>query len=294
MRVVCLLFSKPSPISEIAEACYRWTPQVALRSEEAIFLEIEKCHRLYSEHALTLRLQALLKRFNAKARITIADDVFMSLAQARYPRSEKELLPLEALCDVASPFKRDQDIEKKVLTMIEELRRLGLKTLGEFIKLSPKELSSRFHYQSLELHRRLYNGSFDESLSLWPRFIPPERICESVSLEYAEKCQSLEPLLFVIKKIVNRAMARLTARGERLSKASLHFELEKLSTVKCTRRSWVFDLPLSQGAVTGLLPLIRERLSFELERESLMSSVERLQFDVLETVPGQYFQRHFF
>jgi protein ImuB len=294
MRVVCLLFSNPSPISEIAEACYRWTPQVALRSEEAIFLEIERCHRLYSEHTLMLRLHALLKRFNTKARIAIADDVFMSLAQARCPRHENSELPLEALLDVASPFKKDPEIDKKVLSMIEELKRLGLKNLGDFIKLTPKDLSSRFHYQSLELHRRLIHGSFDESLSLWPRFVPPEKIRESVNLEYAENCQTLEPLMFVIKKAVGRAMARLAARGERLSKASLHFELEKFSTVKNSKRSWIFDLPLSQGAVTGLLPLIQERLNFELGKEPLVSSVERLHFDVLETVPGQYFQRHFF
>jgi len=294
MRVVCMLFCNPSPISEIAEACYRWTPQVALSGEEAIFLEIEKCHRLYDERTLVLRLRGLLKRFGAQARIAVADDVFMSLAQAKYPRKENAFLPLEALLDVANPFKKNDVTTKNVLAMIEELKRLGLKTLGDFTELPVKELSSRFQYQGLELHRRLINGQFDESLSLWPRFIPPDKIRESVNLEYEENCQTLEPLIFVIKKIVGRAMARLAARGERLSRATLSFKLEKFSTVKNFKRLWVFDLPLSQGTVTGLLPLIHERLNFDLGREPLPSSVIEMNFEVLETVPGQYFQRHFF
>ena len=39
-RVVCLLVRTQAPIFELAEACYRFSPQIAVRDHEAIFLEV--------------------------------------------------------------------------------------------------------------------------------------------------------------------------------------------------------------------------------------------------------------
>ena len=66
-RYLCLLFSPPlSDISPLAEACYRFTPKIALRGNEAIFLEIGGSLRLFhSEQALLRRVHALCRRLLA-------------------------------------------------------------------------------------------------------------------------------------------------------------------------------------------------------------------------------------
>jgi protein ImuB len=294
MRVICVLFQNQKYISEFAEACYRITPQVAVGERGGVFLEIEKCYRLYSEKIILLKIKALLKRFGVKARVAVADDVFMSLVSARFGESDKTLLPLEAFYDVANPFKVEEEVQIKISHIIEKLKSLGLKTLDDYLKLPIKQITSRFQKQGLELYSRLLHGEREESLALWPRFVPLETTYEVAHLDYQDNCQSLEPLLFIIKATTSRAMARLVGKGERASKISLRFDLEKFSTVNQASREWIFNFPLSQGSVHGVLPLIRERLDYDLNQKPLESSVTRLEIKVLESVPGQYFQRHFF
>ena len=297
-RIACILVKGTAPLMELAEACYRFSPQIAVREAEpareaggkqtaAIFLEIGKCSSLYSENTLFLRLAVLVQRFGVVAQIGIAEDVPTALALARFGLKQKDKLPLEALSDYASPFKYDDGVHKKILGMIVTMRMLGLERLDDFSRLATRQLASRFGSDGVELSQRI-----QQKIPLaWPRFVPAEKIIEKVELhELSEfqSCTDLEPLLFILKTAADRTMARLRGRGQRASTLQLTLEMEK------GNREWKLELPVPQGSTSGLLPILRDRLGFDLGRKPLEHSIVRVSLSVLETVPSQRTQRDLF
>ena len=95
-RVACLLITKPVvSIEAFAEACFRFSPQVALRGEEAVFVEIGGSSHLFSEQTMPLRLTALCQRFDVQAKVAIADDAPTALAMARFRQADAKKLPLD-------------------------------------------------------------------------------------------------------------------------------------------------------------------------------------------------------
>ena len=93
LRVACLYFEQNSSgdsrseILRMAEACLRWTPQIAV-SDVAIFLEIGRCRGLYQEGALALKLRALAKRFGCEIKLAFAEDAPRALALARFAKGQ--------------------------------------------------------------------------------------------------------------------------------------------------------------------------------------------------------------
>jgi protein ImuB len=296
-----------SEILRVAEACLRWTPQIAV-SDEAVFLEIGRCRGIYSEETLALRLRALAKRFGCSFKISFAGDAPRALALARLGQTssldvilpspsgvildERMDLPVESLLDYVNPFGLDPEEIRHVREMSVTLRKLGIETLSEFLALPAKMLPSRFGKLGLLLHQRVR-----EAASIpWPRFMPPERVIEKAQFEAEQFFQDLEPLIFALKPVMDRAMARLRGRGERVTSLRIRLRLERYSSLSQEEasRSWNFSLALPQGSSLGLIPVLRERLGFDLARNPLPSPVTDLELEVLETAPGVGSQRDFF
>src|SRR5688572_28963345 len=107
-RILCVLLQGvdlDSAVRRFAEACFRFTPQIAIREGEAVFLEIGKCLSLFSEEGLAARVQVLAKRFGMSVSIGFAGSPGEALALARFPEAqEAHRLPLEAMQDCLSPF----------------------------------------------------------------------------------------------------------------------------------------------------------------------------------------------
>ncbi|MEO5968507.1 MAG: hypothetical protein ABIQ95_01160 [Bdellovibrionia bacterium] len=298
-RVVCILLSRmPAEgfdIQVFAEACHRFTPKIAIRAQEGVFLDITGCQRLCLESNLSLRVQSLARRFSLEVQIGFAEDAPTALAMARYRHFigynlNKYHLPLEALLDYANPFApflRDADLTKKVLKIIETNKKLGLKNVGDFLSLPVFSLASRFGREGVEIRARI-GGKLEAP---WPAFQIPERLIEK---EDVEETVGLEPLLFVLKKLVDRAMARLRGLGKRASVVQIEFKLEPWSILKKTNRTWQISFPLSQGSSMGVMPIFQERLNFDLARDPLQAPVQKIEFHILETVPGRSAQRDFF
>lgn len=280
-RVVCIL-PRTERIQELAEACFRFSPRIALREQEAVFLDVD-------EHpSLLKRIYALCLRFEAKPVIAISKDAPTAYAIAKFGIQDASRLPVEALIAYASPFYADEDIARQVRRMGETLQKLGITTLLDFSRLPPRTLASRFGSEGLELSRAIQSGY----LLPWPRFQAPERIFEKIELcdsETLSPCADLESLLFVLKTAMDRAMARLRARNQRAAAIDLEFELDDQTT-----RSWKLALPLPQGSAGALLPILRDRLSFDLQLQPLTSPVTIVRFGVPETAPGHGAQRDFF
>jgi protein ImuB len=287
----------------LAEACFRFSPQLAVReiregdSDYSVFIEIGGCQRLYSEELLKLKLSMLAKRFGWLSRVTFGESAGEAFALARNPGFPYfEDLPLEALVDFMTPFGLDPDgdyLEKKISQLVETLKILGLKNVREFASLPPRTLSSRFGKEAVEL-----SGCIRDQFEMpWPGFHPSSKVIEKAPVENSE---SLEALSFVLKMLVDRAVARLHGRCERASVVQLDFELVRWGRrpegrdAKVFLRSFKLELPIPQGSTRGLLPILQEYLSARLQREPLVAPVDSIQLQILETVPSRGSQRDFF
>lgn len=306
-RVACLYFplfshakgkcSQRERLPQLAEACYRFTPDIALRKTpmgfEAVFLEISKCLGLYQESTLLHRLVRLSERLDLYPRIAIADDAPTALAMAVFKREQARKIPIEALQLYAQPFEADPVLKQKTEKTLQVLKRLGIEDLIGFSSLPPRTLASRFGREGAQLADRIRRSYTDP----WPKFKLPTRLFQKVDLDESEglqPCTNLDSLLFLMKRPVDQVMARMRGRGKRASVIEVTFEQEAYSLLLETKRSWRFEMPVPQGTVLGLLPILRDRLSFELQRKPLQAPVVSLSFEVSEMAPGHGAQRNFF
>lgn len=290
MRIACLWFEKPAPTSELAELFLRFSPQICLRQDRAIFVEIGRCRHLYSEDSFSLRALSLLRRYHQTARLHVGNDVTDSLALALYQKEDVDQLPLEALVEFADPFKRDEILRKEVHQLIFSFQDLGVRKLGAFKTVPVGELVSRFGVLGRFVHQRAHLKSFID----WPLWKPAEVIVEKKEFPYFEFYGELDPLLFEMKTQLDRIFARLFARRLRATKLELQVRCEKISTHPDFLRVLVFDFFAPQGSSQGTLRILKERLAREFERRPVRSPIEELQIKVLKAAPFEGGQKNIF
>jgi protein ImuB len=279
-QVACLFFKAGTPLDPLAEACFRFSSKIALRRDEAVFVETGRSRWLYTQPSLDAKLRALSRRFGLAARLSFAGNAATALAIARFNESRPACLPLEALVDYASPFERNPELSKSVMAMVAKLRSLGLASLGDFTGLPALQVGSRFPPEAAGLWQSLRQGAPE----LWPPFKPAELIEERSSLlgpEQGQGCVNLEGLLFGLKPALERLMARLRGRDLRLSTFELGLDLDRK-----IQRVLRFKLPLPQSGPLELLRLVHERLGAEFQRRSLPAPVIAVHIKVIETAPG--------
>ena len=128
----------------------------------------------------------------------------------------------------------------------QTLRRFGLHTLGEVARLPPGPLAARLGPEGAVLWR-LSRGEDGPALAPRP---PPSRFEEGEELEW--DAQSIEPLLFVWKALLDRLAQRLRARGLMARELSLQLRLADASWDERT-----LDLAAPTREVGPLLQLLR-------------------------------------
>jgi protein ImuB len=271
-----------------AEACQRFSPKIAIRQDEAIFIDLSEPDFARAR----LKILALANRFGFEARVAFAGYASMAFVRAR--GWDAAQLPIQALVDYACPFEISEEKEAAMATLIRKLSLLGVRSVTDFLKLPPGSLLSRFGKDALEIAERL-RGAAEP---VWPMFRAPERVGERMPLEDGGipiSYDVLESLLFVLKGGVDRAMARLRGRGERAAQISVEFEFDERDTGSGKhRRKLRLSLPVAQGSAAGLLPILRDRLAFEIQMRPFPAAVTALSVEVLETVPGRASQKDFF
>jgi hypothetical protein len=191
MRVACIYFNDPPQLQDFAESCLRFSPQICIRQNEAVFIEIGRCKSLFSEEQFFERVYALTKAFNLQANVTIRDCVIQALVSAKYGTDDYSKIPISALPLFSDPYgftKPDQEIEK----MEEILKKVGIKVISEFSALSEAQLSTRFGKMGVFWKRQVD----DPSNLPWPKWKPRESIIETLTLSHDDSCGSIEPLLF--------------------------------------------------------------------------------------------------
>lgn len=285
MKVIAVILPNENcddVLPRLAEACLRLSPQVAV-GDRCLFIEVGKSLRIYSDQTLLLRLQALLKRFSLTGRIGIGDDIPTARARAFF---QNQRLPIEALQIYATPFRMSDSLAKPILN----LKRLGLQFLDEFSSLPMASLASRFGKDGV--YARHYLDHVREIA--WPYFQPKEQISESETLNENAIIREFEPLLFLLKKNVDRALLRLFSQGQQALAVRVRIHLDKYSTVQEPLREWNFEFAFPQGSVIGVLPILRERIERDLQKKPFESPVERIEFEILNGVFSQGRQKDFF
>lgn len=293
MKVACILLFEqipPSSLFELSESCLRFSPQIAVREPNVVLIEIGKCSSLYSEKSFIARVQVLLRRFGFNGKVAISMDIPSSLAMARYSVSSVDQLPVEALDDFGDPFGTDPVGRKSILKMIESLKRLGIQTVFQFKVIPSSSIPSRFGGMGLYCRQRLE----DASRIPWPYWKPPEVFTERMELLSSEYCSDIEPLLFKSKEMLDRLFSRLRGRVLRAERICFSIELEKYSTVQKPIREWKFEFITPQGSTSGFLPILRERLNWDLGQIPIESYVTAMSCHILSTTLGQSAQRNLF
>lgn len=162
--------------------------------------------------------------------------------------------------------------------IVERLDLWGLKTVGDFMKLPRQALTERLGLGAGRCHDLLH-GKTSRLLRLHR---PPESFVQS--FECDDSITSLEPLVFVLKRMLHTLAGRLGSRHLAARTLDLRLQMEKGSEV--ARR---ITLPEPQCGVEGML----SPLQTFLESLRLEAAVSVLHLDA-ETTFGTAAQREWF
>jgi hypothetical protein len=261
MKVVCLYFQEAQDTHSIAEVFYRATPQIMLRGDRAIFLEIGKCRNLYSEDSFMKRTKITLEKLNLKASIGVAHDIPTALSFAVYGQQEVLQLPIEALKFYADPLGDQDEIVKNVSKMILVLKDLGLRSLKDFSRLSRSELSARF--SSLGLMCSLRIQGLNEIL--WKPFVLSEVLFETCEFDLESPVDNLEPIFFRLKPMIEKLSLRLRSKGRRLKKFEIVLQQEH--ALRPQERLRIFEVLLQ-------LPYVSHKIIFQIAKEKIEAMVQ--------------------
>ncbi len=162
--------------------------------------------------------------------------------------------------------------------LMARLELWGLKTLGEFMKLPRQALTERLGPEAGRCHDLLHG----KSCRLLRLYRPPESFAQSFDCD--DSITSLDPLVFVLKRMLHTLAGRLASRHLAARTLDLQLQLETGGAI--ARR---ITLPEPQTAVEGML----SPLQTFLEALKLDAAVSVLHLDA-ETTFATAAQREWF
>lgn len=244
---------------------------------DTVWLDVTGCSKLIGgDDVLTDELEERVGELGHRARVAIADGPRIAQAIARWTppartKTSGELaLPpgqsgafLQRLSTAALPLAPD---------MITWLGKLGILRIEDLAELDRARLSHRLGPAARDL-LELIAGR--DSVPLCG-YQPARRIVEATMFEH--EIHSTEPLMFVLRGLASRAVARLTARGEACSRAKIQLGFDR-SVIALRNRSRAEPLSSTDELTLDLpVPLSRESelisaLSVKLERSELEAPV---------------------
>lgn len=251
---------------------------MSLVSPHDLYLEIDSTQKTFGGEArLLMQADKLADAFlGAERRCVLTDrpewaqafladeDTLLAPGQ-----SAQALAPLsvERLLAIGDPFTlEDERRDREKLVML--MRKVGLRTIGDFLALPASAVHKRFGKLG-EILREWTAGH--RSLCL-PLFAPVDTIQEIVD---ADDLHSLDSLLFRLRQILVRIEARLHGRGRAAKRILLTFNFESHDPIQK-------PLELMEGTqdATAILRVLREFLNgFHWE-----SPLVRLELAVTDTV----------
>ncbi len=289
-KVACIWFYEPAPTQTLAELFLRFSPQICILNDKAIFIEIGKSKNLFNEEEFLIETNKLLLLAGRKAKVTFGFDITDSLVLAKYNHSSIDAAPLTALLDLADPFQSDQHLKKNILKMINTFQDLGITTVSQFKRLPVGDLIARFGIVGRFVYQRIHLSDFTN----WPLWKPEEIIEETKEFSYFEFYGELDPIIFELKSQLDLVFERLRSRNTRVMKLRVQVRCERNSNHPNFLRTFDFDFFAPQSLVKGTLKILRERLAREFEKCPVRSPIEAIKTTVQKTTPFNNGQKNIF
>ena len=259
-RIACIALLAGEAVREelthLAEVALAFGPTVSFDTAKGVvWIEIGGCAHLHGgEEALSLSLDARVKKLGHACRVAVADGPRIAAAVARFTRGDEPIvvppgqgaaamrvLPVEALA-----------LEPDVTAW---LRDLGLSTCGDLQKLPRPSLGTRLGARAHDV-MQLLDGQDPAPLAAWR---PPEVPMERVELEWG--ATSVEALAFVLKTLCDRLAAKLEGRAMSASRLELVLKLDRALCGDRARELTVpVVLPTPLARAADLLAVLRTRL----------------------------------
>ncbi len=239
----------------LADVGYAFAPRVEAEGER-LFLEVGELSVMYpaGEQAVAQAIAAQAARLGLVVRVGIAAS--KAVARVAAQAAEVAVVP-EGLAETRrflAPLSVDKAIAAgtpaAVAADVEDgratLGRWGIRTLGAAAALPAAEVALRLGRFGVWLHR-LAGGLAEE---LFVPQLPPDALEEGTELDYP--LYEIEPVAFVLRGLIDRALARLACRGLACASLSLRLKLDP-------RGFDVRDVPLAAPTreTATLLQLVR-------------------------------------
>ena len=222
----------------LLDVAHAFTPRVEDTASDTLLLDLAGLERLYGAPATMAR--SLASRVNAvalEANIALAANPEAALHAARgfsgttvLPAGEEAhrlgVLPLQVLLDAfdislknSSPSDRER--QKLCEQMLDTLERWGVRDFRALALLPEHALASRLGEAGTRL-QRLARGTSMRTLALCE---PATNFEEAMELE--SPVETLEPLSFVLNRLLEQLCARLEARALAVQELRLRLRLER-------------------------------------------------------------------
>ncbi|MPY77016.1 MAG: DNA polymerase Y family protein [Actinophytocola sp.] len=193
------------------------------------------------EHELIERLvDHVSGRTGLECQVGIADGLFTALLAARRsvvvePGTARRFLDPLPITELVSALPTEDNGE-----LVDLLRRLGLRTLGQFAELSDRVVSSRFGRVGMIAHR-LARGLSERPID---RRRPTEEL--AVVEAFDPPLDRVDAAAFVAKTLAKRLHAELGARDLACTRLSIYAVTE---TGEELARTWRCAEPVSEGGI---------------------------------------------
>lgn len=236
-------------LTTLGEALLVLGPLFELSPPEGLFLAASAAPLFGGETGLAERALHLCQQLGFKARAAVGSEKFTVRALARY--GEKRAV-------VVAQGQGASALASLPLTALEgpgaavrgPLQALGLKTLGEVVRLPSAAIVARLGVTGLKA-QRMARG--EDEARLVPTVLEAG-VEEHFNIEWP--AETLEPVLFAMKSVLDRVAARLQGRQQAAVRLSLRLHLASGSD---TVVPLTLARPSSQGKL--LLELTRHHLS---------------------------------
>jgi len=249
------IYSKSIPAGvSLADFAYSFSPLVEETAEDTVVLDVEGCELLFGS-AYELGNEIARRAVRAKpaggcgcrVNVAVAANPDTAILAARsfkgltFISPGEELpglgdLPIEVLISSESkvqsrtPHKGTLDLglwtldEKRWQEILDTLRLWGVRTLREFAVLPVAGVSERLGQEGVKL-QQLAGGKIDRHLKLKQ---PAPVFADSIELDYP--LSELEPLSFILARLLNQLCAKLNAYALASNELHLSLQLEGGST----------------------------------------------------------------
>jgi hypothetical protein len=266
----------PEVFERLTESFLRFTPDL-VQGRNRIFLEMGRTKKLFNLSAVSARIRILGERLGLDTghwRFGIGKTLPAAWIQTRWRTLLPEALPLDAYHDYLDPLTHFE-MNRPMRERIDVFRALGMRHLASLFTVPKSAWLVRF---GEEFDRFLENYEFGETF-VWSAYRPTASLGERSRWNAEDTVIDAEGLIFRLKPLIDRLMERLHALGRSLKKVEVVLKLDR----PVPDRKLLLAFAFPQTSRVLLLKLLRERITREMERESLTDPVVEAEIIVLET-----------